>query len=104
MSALSSTTIGAGGAAEPGPSARLWVRALMKVGNLNRIGRARAFQGGQLEGVMVGLSLPPGSDKLLARETSLPRLDGCSSGCDSELRRNGSRSTIAAAGHGHERT
>src|ERR1700731_5473555 len=36
MSALSSTTIGAGVAVDPGPSARLCVRALIKVGKLSR--------------------------------------------------------------------
>jgi len=46
------------------------------------IGRATPFQAGLFQGIMAGLSLPPPSDKLLARETSPPRLDGCTLGYD----------------------
>ncbi len=46
------------------------------------IGRATPFQAGVFQGIMAGLSLPPPSDKLLARETSPPRLDGCTLGYD----------------------
>src|SRR5207302_6800508 len=58
---------------------------------------------GDSRGFMAGLSLPPPSDKLLARDTSPPRLDSGISGCDHAFRRDGPRAKLAAAVRRHDR-
>src|SRR5207244_12033876 len=58
---------------------------------------------GDSRGFMAGLSLPPPSDKLLARDTSPPRLGSGISGCDHAFRHDGPRVKLADAVYRHER-